>query len=83
MFSRKQRVGFTLIELLVVTANLAVLIASLLPAVRAEIPRKVYYISPAGFDTNAAPFLLFPALQEPSRGLATFHRDLKARRHLD
>ena len=44
-------------------------------------PTRVYYVTLTGFDTHASQFNRHAALlQELSQGLATFHRDLKARR---
>lgn len=52
--------------------------------IAAEVPTRVYYVSLTGFDTHAAQANRHAALlQELSQGLATFHRDLKARGHLD
>ncbi|AGA27383.1 DUF1501 domain-containing protein [Singulisphaera acidiphila] len=52
--------------------------------IAAELPTRVYYVTLTGFDTHASQFNRHAALlQELSQGLATFHRDLKARGHLD
>jgi uncharacterized protein (DUF1501 family) len=52
--------------------------------IAAELPTRVYYVSLTGFDTHAAQRNRHAALlQELSQGLATFHRDLKARGQLD
>jgi uncharacterized protein (DUF1501 family) len=52
--------------------------------IAAELPARVYYLSLTGFDTHAAQRNRHAALlQELSQGLATFHRDLKARGQLD
>jgi uncharacterized protein (DUF1501 family) len=52
--------------------------------IAAELPTRVYYVTLTGFDTHASQFNRHAALlQELSQALATFHRDLKARGHLD
>ena len=52
--------------------------------IAAGLPTRVYYVTLTGFDTHASQFNRHAALlQELSQGLATFHRDLKARGHLD
>lgn len=52
--------------------------------IAAEVPTRVFYVTLSGFDTHAAQSNRHAALlQELSQALATFHRDLKARGHLD
>ena len=52
--------------------------------IAAEIPTRVFYVTLGGFDTHAAQANRHAALlQELSQALAAFHKDLKARGHLD
>jgi uncharacterized protein (DUF1501 family) len=52
--------------------------------IAAEVPTRVFYVTLSGFDTHAAQANRHAALlQELSQALAAFHKDLKARGHLD
>ncbi|MDR3619760.1 MAG: DUF1501 domain-containing protein [Paludisphaera borealis] len=52
--------------------------------IAAEVPTRVFYVTLGGFDTHAAQANRHAALlQELSQALAAFHKDLKARGHLD
>jgi uncharacterized protein (DUF1501 family) len=52
--------------------------------IAAEVPTRVFYVTLGGFDTHAAQANRHAALlQELSQALAAFHKDLKARGHLE